>query len=170
MDEKTKREIIELADKFEKAEKLQKTVDDVLAETEWEDQEFLENFNAEYGPILEQNQKLLQVQYRQRLRSIKSDPALVTALERRGMSPEKFAMLSDRNPNAYAETYSAGIERLLDKLEGKDAKRRSDPFFEPSAILKPHPDNLKRARAIAEEGRGDDKQLDDMLAALLYGE
>jgi hypothetical protein len=169
MDEKTKREIIELADKFEKAEKLQKTVDDTLAETEWEDNEFLEDFHAEYGPLVEQNRKLMEVQYRQRLRSIKRDPALMTALKRRGISAEKFAHLSDRDPGAYPEVYQQGIEQLLNRLEGKGTKR-PDPFFDPSVTLRPHPKNVEKAREVAKSGKGDDKMIDDLITALMYGE
>lgn len=163
MDEKTRQQILE------DAEKLQKTVDDTLTETEWEDQTFLEDFHAEYGPLVEQNRKLMEVQYRQRLRSIKRDPALMAALKRRGMSAEKFAQLSDRDPRAYPEVYHQGVEQLLDRLEGKGPKR-SDPFFDANVSLKPHPKNVEKARAVAKSGKGDDKMIDDLISALMYGE
>jgi hypothetical protein len=149
--------------------KLEKTIDAHLQETEEEDAEFLEYFNEEYGNLTEQNRRLMEVQYRQRLRGIRRDPALMSALRKRNMSPEKFAQLSDRDPGAYPETYTKGIEQLLDRLEGKSTKR-PDPFFDASATLKPHPENVAKAREVAKKGRGDDKQVDDLITALLYGE
>jgi hypothetical protein len=149
--------------------KYEQAIDTHLRETEQDDAEFLEYFNEEYGSLTENNRQLMEVQYRQRLRAIRRDPALMSALKRRGMSAEKFAQLSDKNPNAYPEVYHQGVEQLLDRLEGKGPKR-PDAFFDAAASLKPHPKNVEKAREVAKSGKGDDKMIDDLISALMYGD
>jgi hypothetical protein len=164
MDEKTKQQILE------DAEKLQRGVDRQLEETEESDLEFLQNFHEEFGYLSEQNQRLAQVQYRQRLRQVKRDPGLVAMCKEEGITPEQFVALEYRDPEAFAQELQIGTKRYIKRLKGELKEKQPDPFFDPSTSLKPHPRNVEKAREVAKSGKGDDKMVDDLIAALMYGE
>jgi hypothetical protein len=160
MDEKTRDEIIR------NAELLQQGIDRKLEETEEDDYYTLQNWQESYGETAEFAQKVQQAQHRQRLRQIKRDKPFMQALRKRGLTAETFVELEQKNPQAFQETYAEGVERFLDRLQGKGSKPK-DRFFE-TTPLQPHPDRQARAREIARKGKADDKMIDDLIGALLF--
>lgn len=152
---------------IEAAQKLQQGIDRSLEETEYEDQETLQEWQELQGRAGEGEQQLQQAMYRQRLRSVKRDPAFMAKLKKRGLTAEKFVDMESNNPNAFAESYQEGMENYLDRLQGKKGKKKgSDPFFA-QQTLKAHPANVEKARARAKKSRGSDDDFDAVLGALM---
>ena len=110
-------------------------------------------------------QKVQQAQYRQRLRSIKRDPQFMQALKKRGLTAEKFVALEAKNPHAYAEVYSQGVESYLDRLQGKTQKGQQDPFFE-DRMARPAPALVDKAKEKSKQ-RDTHKAMGDAFLALL---
>ena len=146
--------------------KLDKSIDQQLKDTEWQDQETLEEYNQMYGGIHSEAGKIAQAQYRQRLRSVRANPQFVAKLKRRGLTPEQFIALQDKNPDAYAQAYDQGEDDYLNRLQGK-GRKRGDPFFEPGRSARPTPEQSAKAKAAAAKSKGDDDGVDAILAALL---
>jgi len=157
MSEKDRQAIIDAA------EKLQQGIDQQLKATEYEDAEILQEFGDLHSYSSEQATKLTQAQYRQKLRSVRSNPQFVAKLKSRGLTPEAFVQLEQKNPEAYGRAYSQGEDNYLDMLQGKTGKP-SDPFYSTNRMVKPPPQSVEKARKVAKQKAGD---MDAVLNALM---
>jgi hypothetical protein len=161
--EEDARKVIEAAEALERGEA---AADARLKETEWEDQEILQEYGDMYGQIPEQAQKIMQAQTRQRLRNIKADPAFMRVLKSQGLTPTQYVELEQRNPNAFSEVYQEGMVELVKRVKG-GGKKGGDPFFGPSKTIKAHPRDVERAKKVAKQKKGEMDAVFDALFPVL---
>jgi hypothetical protein len=160
MSEKDKQAILDAVAKLDKG------IDQQLKDTEWADQETLEEYNQNYGGLHAEAGRISEAQYRTRLRSVRANPGFVKKLKDRGISPEQFLEMEQGSPEAYAKAYSQGEDDYLDRLQGK-GKGGGDPFFDPARTARPSPEQSARAKKAAKKGRGTDADVDAVLGALM---
>jgi hypothetical protein len=156
------RKVIDAAARLERGEAM---ADAKLEETEWSDQELLQEYGDMYGQIPEQATRIMQAQTRQRLRNIKADSAFMKVLKAEGVTPAQYVELEQRNPDAFPEVYQEGMVKLVKRVKG-GPKRSADPFFAPDheKMIKSPPQNVERAKRVAKQKKGD---MDAVLNALM---
>jgi len=136
-----------------------------LEETSWSDRETLEEFNMMFGENHEKTREYQEAMNRQHLRNLQNDPVLMQELKAQGMTVLEYAAKMNEDPDAFPEIYREGVRKIVKRA--KTGKQVTDSFFDAGRMAKPHPDNIKKAKAIAKKGKGDDKMLADIIDALL---